>query len=86
MIVLLIFEILNIFIFGFGLFDILLSAAGIAVYSGYVLYVMKGMQVKCANELLDEYEVVSISLSLITSFLNLLLDILRLLAAIKSDD
>ena len=47
---------------------------------------MKGMQVKCANELLDEYEVVSISLSLITSFLNLLLDILRLLAAIKSDD
>ena len=86
MTVLLIFEILNIFIFGFGLFDILLSAAGIAVYSGYVLYVMKGMQVKCANELLNEYEVVSISLSLITSFLNLLLDILRLLAAIKSDD
>lgn len=86
MIALLIFEVLNIFLFGFGLFDIVLSAGAIAVYSGYTLYVMKGMQVKCSNELLNEYEVVSISMSLITSFLNLLLHLLRLVAAIKSND
>ena len=86
MIGLLVFEILNIFIFGFGLFDMILSGAGIAIYSGYTLYVMKGMQLKCSNELLNEYDIVKISLSLITSFLNLLLQLLRLLAAIKSKD
>lgn len=86
MIALLVFEILNIFIFEFGLFDMILSGAGILIYSGYTLYTMKKMQLKCSNELLSEYDIVGISVSLITSFLNLLLDILRLLVAIKIND
>lgn len=86
MIALLVFEILNIFIFGFGLFDMILSIAGILIYSGYTLYTMKDMQLKCSNELLSEYDIVEISLSLITSFINLLLQLLRLLVAINSND
>lgn len=81
-----VFEILNISIFGFSLFDIILSVAWIAIYSGYTLYIMKGVQLKCSNELLNGYNTVKISLSLITSFLNLLLQLLRLLATIKNND
>lgn len=86
MIALLIFEILNIFLFGFGLFDIILSVGAIAIYSAYTLYTMKAMQMECSNEILDEETTVAISLSLITSFLNLLLHLLRLMRALKSDD
>ena len=86
MIALLIFEILNIFLFGFGMFDIILSSGAIAIYSAYTLYTMKCMQVRCSNELLDEESIVEISLSLVTSFLNLLLHLLRLIMALKSDD
>lgn len=86
MIVLLVFEILNIFLFGFGMFDMILSAGAIAIYSAYTLYTMKSMQVQCSNELLDEESIVIISLSLVTSFLNLLLHLLRLMMAIKNND
>lgn len=86
MIALLVFEILNIFLFGFGIFDMILSAGAIAIYSAYTLYTMKTMQVQCSNELLDEESIVVISLSLITSFLNLLLHLLRLMMVLKSDN
>lgn len=83
---LLIFEILNIFLFGFGVFDIILSIGAILIYSTYTLYTMKVMQVQCESELLDEENIVLISLSLITSFLNLLLHLLRIIAAVKNND
>lgn len=86
MIALLIFEVLNIFLFGFGMFDIILSVGAIAIYSAYTLYTMKSMQVQCSNEILDEESIVAISLSLVTSFLNLLLHLLRLMMALKNDD
>lgn len=86
MIALLVFEILNIFLFGFGMFDIILSIGAIAIYSAYTLYTMKSMQVQCSNEILDEESIVVISLSLVTSFLNLLLHLLRLMMALKSND
>ncbi|MBU5335406.1 Bax inhibitor-1 family protein [Intestinibacter bartlettii] len=79
------FEILNIFLFRFGLFDMVLSTAAILIYSTYTVYTMKVMQVQCESEILDEESIVIISLSLITSFLNLLLHLLRIVAAAKRD-
>ena len=84
-ILLLLFEILNIFLFSFGLFDMILSTAAVLIYSTYTVYTMKVMQVQCESEILDEESIVIISLSLITSFLNLLLHLLRIVAAAKRD-
>ena len=85
MIALVVFEILNIFLFSFGLFDMILSTVAVLIYSTYTVYTMKVMQVQCESEILDEESIVIISLSLITSFLNLLLHLLRIVAAAKRD-
>jgi Uncharacterised protein family UPF0005. len=85
MIALLIFEVLNIFLFKFGVFDMVLSTGAVLLYSTYTVFTMKHMQVECSQRLLDEEGVVVIALSLVTSFLNLLLHILRLLLALNRD-
>lgn len=83
---LLIVEFINIFFFKFGTFDLILSAAGILIYSIYAIIIMKSIQVKCRYGRLSEQEVVQLSYSIFISFLNLLLDILRLLSIIGDND
>lgn len=86
MVALLIFEILNIFLFKFGMFDMILSTAAILIYSTYTLYTIKKIQVECSTRILDEESIVILSLSLVTSFLNLLLHLLRIIAASKRNN
>ncbi|MGL5312336.1 MAG: Bax inhibitor-1 family protein [Peptostreptococcaceae bacterium] len=82
---LLILEFINIFFFRFGTFDLILSAVGIIIYSTYAIMIMKSVQVKCRYGILSEGEVVQLSYSIFISFLNLLLDLLRLLSIINRD-
>lgn len=86
MITLLILEFINIFFFGLGMFDIILSAIGIAIYSIYAVIIMKSVQVRCRYGLLPEVEVVNLAYSIFISFLNLLLDLLRIVSIFKSED
>ncbi|ATD56045.1 Bax inhibitor-1 family protein [Clostridium chauvoei] len=81
--VLLILEFINIFFFSFGTFDIILSAIGIGIYSIYSIIIMKSVQVRCRYGVLSEIEVVSLAYSIFISFLNLLLDLLRLVSILK---
>lgn len=83
---LLIIEFINIFFFDFGTVDIIISSLGIAIYSIYAVIVMKSIQVRCRYGRLSEFEVVSLAYSIFISFLNLLLDLLRLVAIIKDDN
>lgn len=84
-IILLILEFINIFLFKFGTFDIILSAIGIIIYSTYSIIIMKSVQVRCRYGVLSEIEVVSLAYSIFISFLNLLLDILRLVSILKDE-
>lgn len=81
-----ILEFINIFFFKFGTFDLLLSTAGVLIYSVYAIVIMKSVQSRCRYGILSETEVVQLSYSIFISFLNLLLDLLRLLSIIKRDN
>lgn len=83
---LLILEFINIFFFKFGKFDLILSTAGVLIYSVYAIMIMKSVQVRCRYSVLCEAEVVQLSYSIFISFLNLLLDLLRLLSILKDDN
>lgn len=83
---LLILEFLNIFLFKFGTFDLILSTLGVLIYSAYAIVIMKSVQSRCRYGILSETEVVQLSYSIFISFLNLLLDILRILAIVKDND
>lgn len=80
---LLVLEFINIFFFKFGTFDLILSGVGILIYSAYAIMIMKSVQVKCRYGILSETEVVHLSYSIFISFLNLLIDLLRLLSIIN---
>ena len=82
---LMILEFINIFFFKFGTFDLLLSTAGILIYSLYSIYIMKSIQKSCQYGRLSEGEVVALSYSIFISFLNILLDILRFISLINDD-
>lgn len=81
-----ILEFVNIFFFKFGTFDLLLSTGGVLIYSIYAVVIMKSVQSRCRYGILSETEVVQLSYSIFISFLNLLLDLLRLLSIIKRDN
>lgn len=83
---LLILEFINIFFFRFGTFDLILSTVGVIIYSVYAIMIMKNVQVRCRYSILSEYEVVQLSYSIFISFLNLLLDLLRILSILKDND
>lgn len=83
---LLILEFINIFFFKFGTFDLLLSTVGVVLYSGYAIMIMKNVQVRCRYSILSEGEIVQLAYSIFISFLNLLLDLLRLLSILKDND
>lgn len=83
---LLILEFINIFFFKFGTFDLLLSTVGVVLYSGYAIMIMKNIQVRCRYSILSEVEIVQLAYSIFISFLNLLLDLLRLLSILKDND
>lgn len=83
---LLILEFINIFFFKFGTFDLLLSTIGVVLYSGYAIMIMKNVQVRCRYSILSEEEIVQLAYSIFISFLNLLLDLLRLLSILKDND
>lgn len=83
---LLIIEFINIFFFDFGTLDLILSAAGILIYSTYAIIIMKSIQTRCRYGVLSEAEVVQLSYSVFISFLNLLLDILRLMSIVSDND
>ena len=83
---LIILEFINIFFFRFGIFDLLLSTAGILIYSLYAIYIMKSIQSRCRYGRLSEGEVVQLSYSIFISFLNLLLDLLRFMSIISDDN
>ncbi|MGL5692740.1 MAG: Bax inhibitor-1 family protein [Peptostreptococcaceae bacterium] len=85
-VVLLIVEFINIFFFDFGTFDLILSGAGIIIYSVYSIIIMKSIQGRCRYGILSEEEVVQLSYSVFISFLNLLLDLLRLLSIVRDND
>ncbi|MBM6839708.1 hypothetical protein H9X77_16220, partial [Clostridium saudiense] len=61
---LLILEFINIFFFRFGVYDLLLSTAGILIYSLYAIYVMKSIQNRCRYGRLSDGEVVALSYSI----------------------
>ncbi|MEG0843968.1 MAG: Bax inhibitor-1 family protein [Romboutsia sp.] len=83
---LLILEFINIFFFKFETFDLILSTGGIIIYSVYAVMIMKSVQTRCRYSILSEYEVVQLSYSIFISFLNLLLDLLRLLSILRDDN
>ncbi|MGL5084201.1 MAG: Bax inhibitor-1 family protein [Clostridium sp.] len=85
-ITLLILEFINIFFFNFGTFDLIISAVAIIIYSVYAVVIMKSVQVRCRYGTLSEIEVVSLSYSIFISFLNLLLNLLRILSIVKNND
>lgn len=84
--VLVVLEFVNIFFFKFGTFDLIISAIGIAIYSIYALVIMKSVQNRCRYGILSEEEVVNFSFSIFISFLNLLIDLLRLVSILKDDN
>ncbi|MGL5354840.1 MAG: Bax inhibitor-1 family protein [Clostridium sp.] len=85
-ITLLILEFINIFFFNFGTFDLIISAVAIIIYSVYAVVIMKSVQVKCRYGVLSEIEVVSLSYSIFISFLNLLLNLFRILSILINND
>lgn len=84
--VLAILEFINIFFFKFGTFDLILSVIGIAIYTFYALFIMKSVQSQCRYRVLSEGEIVNLAYSIFISFLNLLLDLLRLASILKRND
>ena len=72
-----ILEILNIFLFRFSTYTLVISAIGI---------IMKSIQRKCQYGVLSEQEIAIFAYSIFISFLNLLLDLLRFVSIIQSDD
>lgn len=85
LIALLILELINIFFFRFGTYDLILSTGGILIYSLYAIYIMKSIQQRCRYGLLSESEIAQLTYSVFISFLNLLLDILRLMSIVQRD-
>lgn len=81
-----ILEILNIFLFRFETYTLVISAVGIIIYSVYAVIVMKSIQRRCEYGVLSEEEVAIFAYSIFISFLNLLLDLLRFVSIIQSDD
>lgn len=84
-ITLLIVEFINFFFFSFGTFDLIISGFAIIIYSVYAVVIMKSVQVRCKYGILSEMEVVSLSYSIFISFLNLLLNLLRILSILDND-
>lgn len=85
-ITLLILEFINIFFFNFGTFDLIISAVAIIIYSVYAVVIMKSVQVRCRYGVLSDIEVVSLAYSIFISFLNLLLNLLRILSIVNDRD
>ena len=79
-------EILNIFLFRFGTYTLVISAIGIIIYSVYAVIIMKSIQSRCQYGLLSEQEVAVFAYSVFISFLNLLLDLLRFVSIIQDDN
>lgn len=84
--VLLVLEVINIFLFRFGTFDLIISAIGIGIYFIYALVIMKSIQNNCRYRLLSESEIVGFSFAIFISFLNLLVDLLRFVSILKDDN
>ncbi|MDU2896097.1 Bax inhibitor-1 family protein [Clostridium sp.] len=81
-----ILEILNIFLFRFSTYTLVISAIGIIIYSVYAIIIMKSIQRNCQYGVLSEQEIAIFAYSIFISFLNLLLDLLRFVSIIQSDD
>lgn len=81
-----ILEILNIFLFRFSTYTLIISAAGILIYSVYAVVVMKSVQRRCEYGVLSEEEIAVFAYSIFISFLNLLLDLLRFVSIIQDND
>ena len=79
-------EILNIFLFRFSTYTLIISAVGILIYSVYAVIIMKSVQSRCQYGILSEQEVAIFAYSIFISFLNLLLDLLRFVSIIQNDD
>lgn len=79
-------EILNIFLFRFSTYTLIISAIGILIYSIYAVIIMKSVQTRCQYGVLSEQEVAVFAYSIFISFLNLLLDLLRFVSIIQNDD
>ena len=79
-------EILNIFLFRFSAYTLVISAIGIIIYSVYAVIIMKSIQTRCQYGLLSEQEVAVFAYSVFISFLNLLLDLLRFVSIIQDDN
>lgn len=83
---LVILEVLNIFLFRFSTYTLIISAVGILVYSVYAIIIMKSIQRRCEYGVLSEQEIAVFAYSVFISFLNLLLDLLRFVSIMQSDD
>lgn len=83
---LVILEVLNIFLFRFSTYTLIISAVGILIYSVYAIIIMKSIQRRCEYGVLSEQEIAVFAYSVFISFLNLLLDLLRFVSIIQSDD
>lgn len=81
-----ILEILNIFLFRFSTYTLIISALGILIYSVYAVVVMKSVQRRCEYGVLSEEEIAVYAYSIFISFLNLLLDLLRFVSIIQDND
>ena len=79
-------EILNIFLFRFSTYTLIISAIGILIYSIYAVIIMKSIQTRCQYGVLSEQEIAVFAYSIFISFLNLLLDLLRFVSIIQNDD
>lgn len=79
-------EILNIFLFRFSTYTLIISAIGILIYSVYAVIIMKSIQSRCQYGVLSEEEIAVFAYSIFISFLNLLLDLLRFVSIIQNDD
>ena len=79
-------EILNIFLFRFSTYTLIISAIGILIYSIYAVIIMKSVQTRCQYGVLSEQEIAIFAYSIFISFLNLLLDLLRFVSIIQNDD
>ena len=81
-----ILEILNIFLFRFSTYTLIISAVGILIYSVYAVVIMKSIQRRCEYGLLSEEEIAVFAYSIFISFLNLLLELLRFVSIIQDND
>ena len=81
-----ILEILNIFLFRFSTYTLIISALGILIYSVYAVVVMKSVQRRCEYGVLSEEEIAVYAYSIFISFLNLLLDLLRFVSIVQDND